>query len=136
MTKKAANYSATDIEQLLAGYDPKATEETRNAQVQELASDMGRKTASIIAKLVNLGVYVKKAPKAKDGTPSMSKSARVAVLAERMGVAGEVLESLEKANVNVVKLVSEWVEARLTAEHNLANVLDSVEKEFTSGGAE
>lgn len=130
MTKKAANYSASDIEQLMDGYDPTATQDERNVQVKQLAADMGRKPASIIAKLVNLEVYVKKVHVAKDGSTSLSKDERVTLIASKLGVMDEVIQSLTKANVSVIKLIDEVIGQRDMANHNLAAVLDSMEQTF------
>jgi len=127
MTKKTVNYTATDIEQLTAGYDPTAEQDVRKAQVKTLAAELGRKDASIIAKLVNLDLYVKMEHVAKDGSKSMSKEDRVTAISKEMGVDNDVIGSLVKANVSVIKMVQELVSGKNAAEHNLSQVLDSVE---------
>ena len=131
MSKKTVNYTAADIEQLESGYNPEATQVERQAQVKQLAADMGRKPASIIAKLVNLKVYVKNTQTPKTGSERVSKDERVSEIAEQLGVLPELMDSLAKANVSVIKLFADVISERDTANHNLEQVLDSVESAFS-----
>ncbi len=123
--KQKVNYSSEDVQILTDGYNPDADQETRDAQVKTLAADLGRKPASIIAKLVNLKVYVKKVTIAKDGKPSMSKDKRVTAIAEKLGMLPELLDSLANANVSVIKMIDELIDSRNMAVNNLAAVVQS-----------
>jgi hypothetical protein len=58
-------YTEKELEQLKAGYTPTASEEVRKAQVETLAADMNRKTASIRAKLSAMKLYVAAKKKSK-----------------------------------------------------------------------
>jgi hypothetical protein len=139
MTKKVANYSASDIEQLKAGYNGESLQAERKLQVTALAGAMKRKEASIIAKLVNLDLYVKNETLAKDGSKSVSKAERVSAIAKELGMNEELFDSFVKSNVSVVKLFAGVVTRMNLAEKNLEAVLDSVEAVFVdteSGEAE
>jgi len=107
---KKQNYSVEDVQYMLNVYDPNADQKTRDQQVSEIASALGRKKQAIIAKLVNLKVYVKKKHLTKSGEKPMTKDQRVQVIAETIGVNPEIIESLAKANVSVIKLVQDMAE--------------------------
>ena len=62
---KAPNYSAEAVQRLQEVYDPTASEDERNAMVNALVSELQKKRGSIIAKLVNMDLYVKKAVTSK-----------------------------------------------------------------------
>ena len=128
-TEKAPNYSDADVEMMLAVYDPQADQDTRIAQVAQLASDLGRKTQSIVSKLVSLKVYVKKVTIAKDGKPTMSKQTRVDALATKMGILPELFESLTKSNVSVIKAIDEAITQGIQDAGNLASVMESAREQ-------
>lgn len=126
MAKKIkVNYSVSDIETLTAVYDATANQAVRDSQVAALAAELGRNKASIIAKLVNLKLYVKKVAIAKDGKPTVSKDKRVTAIAEKLGIVPELLDSLVKSNVSVIKMIDEIIDSRDMAVHNLAAVVQS-----------
>lgn len=60
---------------------------------------------SIIAKLSHLGVYKKKEYLTKRGEVPIKKAEYIDILAELLDTDGEVLESLEKVNKNVLQLI-------------------------------
>ena len=65
------------------------------ATVEALAAKLGKTARSVVAKLSKEGVYK---PKAKEaGKREMLKAEMVAAISTEIGVAEEVLESLEKA---------------------------------------
>lgn len=122
-TKKKTNYSAEDVDFMLATYNPDASQDERDAQVAEIAERLGRKKQAIIAKLVNLKVYRKKEYQTKNGERSVTKEKRVQEIAEKSGMVPEVLESLTKANVSVIKFVQGLVEENAMLARNLESVM-------------
>jgi len=73
--------------------------------VEQIATQMGKTTRSIVAKLSREGVYV---AKNKLKQPARVKKAElVDKLAMACGVAPEIFESLEKANHEVLEVLAE-----------------------------
>lgn len=95
-TKKTAKVKFTDadVARMTEVYGKAATKES----VELLAKEFGKSPRSVIAKLVNMGIYVKadKAATATDGK-SEKKETLVAEIAKYCGVADEILESLTGA---------------------------------------
>jgi hypothetical protein len=88
MTEKTVNYTPEMTATLVEGF--KAGE-----SVEVLATKVGRTVRSVIAKLSKEGVYKGKEKTA--GKREMLKAEMVAAISTEIGVAEEVLESLEKA---------------------------------------
>lgn len=96
-------------------YDAETTKKlielhTQGASVEELALQFDVPTRSIIAKLSSLGLYKRKEYTDKRGNPPIKKEQYVENISKLLGVDLEILESLEKVNKNVLKLL----EAALT----------------------
>jgi hypothetical protein len=104
MTEKTPNYTEEMEAVLRDMYDPEADEETRDAQVAQIADEVGRSAASVRAKLTNMKLYVPKA-KAPAGKNTVRKADLVAEIASKLGADEDVLGSLEKANKNALSLV-------------------------------
>jgi molybdopterin converting factor small subunit len=85
---KIVNYTPEMTATVLEGYKAGKTVET-------LATEVGRTVRSVIAKLSKEGIY--KAKAATPGKREMLKAEMVAAISAEIGVAEEVLESLEKA---------------------------------------
>jgi hypothetical protein len=96
MTDKTVNYTDEMVAVLRAGYDGSADEATRDAQVAQLADEVGKSAASIRAKLTREGLYVPKA-KAPAGKAVVRKAELVQAIADAMDVDVDVIGSLEKA---------------------------------------
>jgi len=77
--------------------------------VAELATMFGKKDKSIIAKLSREKVYAKQSYTTKAGTKPEAKEEIVSVIAAFIGVAVDKLETLEKANKNVLVLLRDAV---------------------------
>lgn len=73
--------------------------------VGELAQSLGVPERSIIAKLSSLGVYHRKTYLNKRGEPPEKKEVLIERIAGLLNVNLELLESLEKANKNVLLLL-------------------------------
>lgn len=91
--KKVENYSAEDSAKISAAYTASPTKAT----VDALAKEFGKSPRSIVAKLVNLGVYVKADKAATEGESKETKGALVAEIAKMCDVAAETFDSLESA---------------------------------------
>lgn len=74
---------------------------------EELAKELGVPNRSIIAKLSALGVYKKKEYRNKRGEVPIKKEEYIQRIAELLDVSSDILESLEKANKHVLKLIEE-----------------------------
>lgn len=95
MTQEAkTNYTQEQTTKLVAGYQAGET-------VEALATQLGKTTRSVVAKLSREGVYVAKSK--ATGVARVKKSDLVDQLAHKCGVAAEVFESLEKANHDVLE---------------------------------
>ena len=75
--------------------------------VQDLAVELDVPERSIIAKLSSLGVYQKKQYLNKRGEVPVKKSEHIERIAELLDVNLELLESLEKVNKGVLKLIED-----------------------------
>ena len=73
--------------------------------VKQIATDIEVPERSVIAKLSSLGVYEKKTYTNKRGELPVKKSEHIERIAELLEVNSEVLESLEKVNKGVLKLI-------------------------------
>lgn len=94
MTKTTpTNYTAEQTLALVAGYQAGETVET-------LATQLGKTTRSVVAKLAREGVYV---AKTRPAATRVTKADLVETLAARCGVPVEVFDSLEKANHDVLE---------------------------------
>ena len=72
---------------------------------KQIAEGLGVADRSIIAKLSSLGVYQKKTYVNKRGEVPVKKYGMIERLAELLQVPSDQLESLEKVNKNVLKLL-------------------------------
>jgi hypothetical protein len=97
-TAKTPNYTDEQVAQLKAGYNPEATEAERKAQVEALATTLGRSGKSITAKLVKMGVYVAKQYVSKNGEKPVKKDAHADAIGKVLGLTEPDTESLTKAN--------------------------------------
>ena len=73
--------------------------------VKQIATDIEVPERSVIAKLSSLGVYEKKTYTNKRGELPVKKSEHIERIAELLEVNSETLESLEKVNKGVLKLI-------------------------------
>ncbi len=74
---------------------------------KELAAQLGVPDRSVIAKLSSLGVYQKKGYLNKRGEIPIRKEEYIERLAKLLNVQPDRLESLEKANKSVLKLLED-----------------------------
>lgn len=77
------------------------------ASAEELAAQLDVPTRSVIAKLASLGVYQKKTYVNKRGETPIKKEEYIDRLAVLLNVNIDRLESLEKVNKNVLKLLED-----------------------------
>ena len=96
MNDKTVNYSDEAVARLHEVYDGEATDEVRKGQIRQLADELGRKEASVRAKLTHLGIYVALA-KAPKGVPAIRKAQLVQAIADELDADVDVVGSLEKA---------------------------------------
>jgi len=91
-------------------YTPETTKKLQEdylagVQTQQLAVGLGVPERSIISKLAQLGVYRAKVYLTKTGEPTQLKSQLVEEIALALNCNLELLDSLEKVNKNVLKLI-------------------------------
>jgi len=84
------NYTKEQEAKMMADYSIEPTRST----VEELSTELGKSSKSIIAKLVSLGVYKKMVKVTKSGKPVTRKSELVSKINEHYGIE---LPSLVKA---------------------------------------
>lgn len=99
---KKENYSEETTSKLLEAWE-KSTQD--QDAVASLATMFGKTTKSIVAKLSREKVYKKQEYKTKTGEKPVSKEDHVANIATLLNVDLETIESLTKANKNVLALV-------------------------------
>lgn len=101
-------------------YDNEATKRlterysVQNASVAELALEFDVPERSIIAKLSSLGIYKRKEYLDKQGNPPMKKEEYIEKIANLLDTNIELLESLEKVNKNVLKLLEAALSIKIT----------------------
>ena len=96
MTTQNVNYTPEQTAQLVANYQAGATVET-------LATQLGKTTRSVVAKLSREGVYQAKSK--ASGVSRVKRADLVDAIANRVGVAPETFDSLEKANHEVLEAI-------------------------------
>lgn len=80
---------------------------TAGVPIEELSAQLGVPDRSIIAKLASIGVYKKKEYVNKRGEPPVKKEEYIERLAKLLDVPIDRLESLEKVNKSVLKLLED-----------------------------
>ena len=86
-----------------------ATIDTRAAVVALLSRELSVPPRSIIAKLSSLGLYKRKEYTDKRGNTPIKKEEYVEMIATALGKDLSLLESLEKVNKSVLKLILEKI---------------------------
>ena len=88
----------------------------QGASVAELALEFDVPERSIIAKLSSLGVYKRKEYRDKQGNPPVKKEEYIERIAKLLNTNIELLESLEKVNKNVLKLLEDALTFKVSDE--------------------
>ena len=88
----------------------------QGASVLELALEFDVPERSIIAKLSSLGVYSKKKYLDKQGNIPVKKEEYIERIAKLLETNVELLESLEKVNKNVLKMLEEALSVKISDE--------------------
>ena len=91
--------------------DKLITDYRSGVAVRDLAEGLDVPERSIIAKLSSLGVYQKKQYLNKRGELPVKKSEHIERIADLLEVNLELLESLEKVNKGVLKLIEDKLAA-------------------------
>jgi len=102
MTEKTPNYTPEQVQELVTKYQA-------GVQVEQIAMELGKSVRSIVAKLSREGVYQ---PKSKvSNAARVTKASMVEQIAQLCGKTSEVMESLEKANQDVLAILVERLRA-------------------------
>ena len=104
-TEKTVNYTTEQTAAILAGYDPKADEATRKAQVEALAVQFGKTVRSIVAKLSREKVYIAKAYTTKKGEKPIKKDTHADAIGAILRLTDGEIESLTKANKTALEKI-------------------------------
>lgn len=80
---------------------------SEGGDTKAIAEELGVPERSVIAKLSALGIYKKKEYRNKRGEIPIKKEEYIQRIAEQLNCSVDILESLEKANKNVLKLIEE-----------------------------
>ena len=83
------------------------SKEARAAAIASLCEEFAAPERSIIAKLASLGLYKRQDYTDKRGNPPIKKEEYVEKIANALGADLDLLESLEKVNKSVLKLILE-----------------------------
>ena len=95
-------YAAEEVEYLTETY---SNAQDKQAVIDELAEKLNKSRRSIIGKLSRLEIYERKVYLTKRGESPITKKEIVHNISEKMGVAVEKLEGLDKAPKEVLKLL-------------------------------
>lgn len=101
---KVENYTPAMTAQIKADY-------AAGVDVATIAANVGKSLRSVVAKLSREQVYKKAEYVAKDGSKAETKGEIVANIAAKLGVAQEVVGSLESATKQALKAVLAGLEA-------------------------
>ena len=93
----ATNYTPAMITAMDTVYSDAETDSERKDLVGAFANDFGLNVASIRAKLVRMGIYIKPEAKTKNGSKIARKADLVSEIAHLMNVDEDLIGSLEKA---------------------------------------
>lgn len=83
--------------------------------IKQIAENFDVPERSVIAKLSSLGVYQKKSYLNKRGEVPVKKEVYLDQIAQELDCSIEVLESLEKCNKNVLKMILEALKSKNSA---------------------
>lgn len=132
-TATKVNYSADDVQYLRATYNPKATQEVRDAQVDEICDKLGKGVRSVRSKLGREGLYVKKATVSKVTGAAPAKKdilaenlAALLVNAEGKTVNAESVSKMNKTDIQFITDTVTDLQSQLFAANEM---LDSVSDE-------
>jgi len=106
---KAPNYTEDQMKEMLLMYNSTDSESNRANAVEFLARDFGKPVRSIIAKLSNMGVYVKPEPKTKDGKPIVKKDATADAIGAVLQMTEAETTSMAKANKSALEKVWKFI---------------------------
>ena len=100
-------------------YDKETTERLKELwtasttkNVDEIASALSVPKRSVIAKLTSMGLYQKASYRNKNGEIPVKKEEYLEKIANSLAVNLELLDSLAKANKNVLKLLAEALDPK------------------------
>ena len=91
------NYTQDQESKMVALYTEASTDADRKEVVSQLASEMGKSTRSIVAKLSSLKVYQKAEKVTKNGKAIVTKAQLVEQIAKAIDLDAEQISSLDKA---------------------------------------
>ena len=97
---KVVNYTDTQAAQLANDY-------LAQVPVEKIAEASGRSVRSVIAKLVQMQVYVSPAKAKQAGAPT--KMELIAKIAQEVGIETEVLASLQKADKAALQALADKI---------------------------
>lgn len=100
-------YTDTQVDTMINTYSEGNTDAERKAIVDQLAVEMGKTSRSIIAKLVSVGVYIKKTT----SVTAMRKSEYVNAIRIVLGARDKELKSLENATKADLAIIMEALKA-------------------------
>jgi len=103
-TAKVVNYTPEMVARMTAEY----TAKPEKATVEALAVEFGKSTKQIVAKLVNLKIYVKASPekgKTKTGEKVETKDTTADAIGRVLGLSEPDVESLTKANKRALQAI-------------------------------
>ena len=107
---KTVNYTDEMTTDLVTAYTAADSDEARASVVNAYAEKFGKKVQSVRQKLSREGVYVKKARTTKAGAVVESKDDIVTEIAGIINEPVENIESLAKANKDVLQLLRDILE--------------------------
>lgn len=97
-------------ERLVADYVSQADDISREECIKKWSKELNKSPQSVRAVLVNSKVYVKKPYVTKRGKKPASKEELVSLLEKFLGLQGDELESLTKANKStILALIKEFI---------------------------
>lgn len=80
-----------------------------NTPIEDIATQVGKNSRSVIAKLTKMGIYKKQTYVTKTGEAPRSKEELVGDIASEMGLEVESLPGLEKCNKTTLKKLLDYI---------------------------
>lgn len=109
--RKMSAYTDDQVTNMVDAYGEGNTDAERKAIVDRLAVEMGKTSRSIIAKLVSVGVYIKKSTTKNTSATAMRKSEYVNAIRIVLGAKDKELKSLENATKADLAVIMDQLKA-------------------------
>ena len=107
-------YTDVQVDKMVSAYGEGNTDTERKAIVDRLATEMGKSSRSVIAKLVSIGVYIKKTK--VNSAATMRKNEYVTAIRIMLGARDNELKSHENATKADLSIIMDQLKTMSNAQ--------------------